>query len=574
MALLHFKIPSALACIMTAVAIPTSSLIAQVGGEEFELVVVSGTSAAFHGGRSVDGGFDVNGDSIPDLLVGAIGPASGALPVGQVSVYSGLDGSLIHCLYGENHGDIFGFTVAFANDVDGDQVADLVIGVPGFQDAEGNLVGKVSVYSGATASLIYELESGEVGSGFGGVLATVGDVDGDGLSDILVGAPLARGGVRHAGGAALLYSGAQGTLIRQLEGGVLHKRLGTSVSGAGDVDNDGLGDYIIGTATTSSAGHANAGSALVYSGQDGRLLYEYEGSSTNEGVGFEVAGLGDLDGDGHDDFAFSRSGEGPWGMRDSVGVFICSGATGGIIHQYHDQDLFEGASLDIQQAGDVDGDAIGDFLIGVPDLASGDNTYAGAAHLFSGATGQLMHSFMGDQVLGLLGAAVCTAGDIDGDGRSEVIVCAPGADVEGLDGAGSVAVFAFDPLLSADTYEISASTGGAVSFGIDFPDTAAGLGYRMLVSASGYDTTEYGVEIPLTADNILHDSYLGSYPGSAQSNMQGTLDIDGNASASITIPANLPAGQIGRSYWFAVVLSPVGSLPIHSSISIPVTVVP
>jgi hypothetical protein len=102
---------------------------------------------------------------------------------------------------------------------------------------------------------------------------------------------------------------------------------------------------------------------------------------------------------------------------------------------------------------------------------------------------------------------------------------------------------------------------------------AAGDEYKILISETGVGPTNYGVDIPLTQDSSVMKTYFGNYPVPASA-MQGTLDANGQAAASLSIPADIPSALIGNTYFFAAIAIPAGLLPTYSSAVVRLTIIP
>ena len=142
-------------------------------------------------------------------------------------------------------------------------------------------------------------------------VVVVGDVNGDGKADFIVGARGADPGGRADAGSAYVYSGADGSLLYQKDGGAASDRLGVSVSTAGDMNGDGKADFIVGAYYVDPGGRANAGSAYIYSGADGSLLYQKDGGAAGDNFGLSVSTAGDVNGDGKADFIVGHYGPTP-----------------------------------------------------------------------------------------------------------------------------------------------------------------------------------------------------------------------------------------------------------------------
>jgi len=175
--------------------------------------------------------------------------------------------SLIRQFAGGAPGEQLGNVVALVPDVDGDGLADVAASSP--TDASG--FGVVRVFSGATGALLWSVQGPSAGTQFGASLAGLRDVDGDGRGDVAVGAYFANFAGAPGAGSVRIYSGATGTLIREHRGDAMDDHMGWSVADAGDVDGDGVDDVIGGAVDDDDAGDS-AGSARVWSGATGMTL--------------------------------------------------------------------------------------------------------------------------------------------------------------------------------------------------------------------------------------------------------------------------------------------------------------
>jgi len=251
---------------------------------------VSVSSGGTFGWAVADSG-DINGDNVRDVLVGAIGP-------GQVHVYSGSNGALIRTLQAspaEPGGGQFGYSLSDAGDVDGDEVPDTVVGAT--LAAGGN--GAVYLYSGATGALIRRIVGQANGDRFGSAVAGAGDINSDGRADVLVGAE-ANDTTGANSGRAYVYSGLDGSLLRTYEAESSADSFGGGIASTGDINGDGVTDHIVGA---HNAGPANGGRAYVYSGQTGAVLLPTLNpvAGASEFGNFFVAGCGDVNNDGTPD---------------------------------------------------------------------------------------------------------------------------------------------------------------------------------------------------------------------------------------------------------------------------------
>jgi hypothetical protein len=181
----------------------------------------------------------------------------------------------------------------------------------------------LSIPAAAEYNTLYQKQGLVSSDQLGRSVAGAGDVNGDGVVDFIVGAAGANpNGVNHAG-SAYVYSGADGTLLYQKDGFGRSDEFGWAVAGTGDVNGDGRDDFIIGARFADPDTLTNAGKAYVYSGMDGSLLYEKDGLGKNDEMGFSVAGAGDLNGDGKSDFIVGARLARPAGGRFGFPLFRC-----------------------------------------------------------------------------------------------------------------------------------------------------------------------------------------------------------------------------------------------------------
>jgi hypothetical protein len=236
---------------------------------------------------------DVDGDGTGDFIVGAPG-------IDTVYVLSGVDGHVLYTKAGQS-GSSFGFSVSRAGNLDGDGIVDFVIGSPDYVDASGNVTGRVSAFAGKDGSKLWSVD-GAADSKFGFALANPGDLDGDSFGDVAVGAPhhLDPNGVQT--GCVTVLSGQAHSVLYKVFGDTLDDGFGRSVRGAaGDIDDDGTDDFIVGAPQLAST---DVGYARTISGATGAVLFTYT-KHTSPGkpksdYGVAVAG-GDFDGDGRTD---------------------------------------------------------------------------------------------------------------------------------------------------------------------------------------------------------------------------------------------------------------------------------
>jgi FG-GAP repeat protein len=510
-------------------------------------------------GRSVSGAGDVDGDGVGDVIVGAFAAdPGGRLGAGSAYVYSGATGALIWQFDGQQSGDWFGFSVAGAGDLDSDGFDDVIVGA--YLASPGGIAfaGSAYVYSGATGALILRFDGQAPDDHLGNAVAAAGDVNLDGIDDLIVGAFETDPGGKLSAGSAFVYSGADGSIIWQFDGQGVTDFLGQAVSGAGDVNGDGYSDVVVGAYAADPGGVANSGSAFVYSGADGSLIWQFDGQTNDGRLGSAVSGAGDINGDGFDDVIIGAYAEAPGGQAFGGAVYVFSGATGALIWQFNGQSG-DSLGVSVANAGDVDGDRVNDVILGANTASPGGISIAGAARVYSGATGAMIQQFNGQAYLDFFGESVAGVGDLNGDGLAEVIVGGSNANPGGLAGAGSAFVYSLDPFLHLDAAELSVSGGSTVQLDLKFPASEADARYAVLASVTGTGPIVMGgLQIPLTQDNIFNRIITGNIPAPLQGAF-GSLDANSQARATLSAGPAL-SSAVGRTIYFAAVTFDVGPL--------------
>ena len=245
-----FRAPARLAVAFVALL---STAVAQ--GQGYLLWSASGSFGGDLLGAAVAACGDIDGDSIADLLVGAPGFApAGLTAAGEAKVFSGANGTLVLSRDGAGSAQQFGASVDEAGDLNGDGVADLLVGAPG----------QAHAFSGATGSPLFTFSGSMTGDRFGSSVADAGDLDGDGRSEILVGAPQV-GPFLTGPGYVRLFSGASGLPMATIVGDRVGDSFGASVDGLGDIDGDGFADLVVGAPRADLGGSIDIGEVKVIS---------------------------------------------------------------------------------------------------------------------------------------------------------------------------------------------------------------------------------------------------------------------------------------------------------------------
>ena len=338
----------------------------------------------------------------------------------------------------------FGYALSLS-DVDGDGKAEIAVGVP-FEDVGDNPAqGRAYLFSGATGVLILTFDNPEPDAGiFFAWTVAMGDVDGDGRAEIAVSATRedASGGASQ--GRAHVFSGATGELLDTFDNPnpEIYAQFGNSAA-FGDYNGDGTADRALGD-PFGDVDDLVAGEVLVLSSGRTDILTAPVPQADAE-FGYSVA-MADIDGDGEAEVVVGARLEDVDGNVNQGRVYVFSGGTGELLYTLDtpnpEPDAWFGAAVAM---GDMDGDGWADIAVAARLEDVGENETQGRVYVFSGATGELILTIdspnpqaeNGEFGFGL------AMGDVDGDGRAEVVVGAPSEDVGDVTAQGRVYVFAF-----------------------------------------------------------------------------------------------------------------------------------
>jgi len=393
----------------------------------------------------------------------------------------------IATLHGANAGDEFGTAIAFVGDVDGDGHDDFAIGSPGANASAGS----VTVYSGATSAALHTWNGGASNDRYGAALAGAGDIDNDGFDDVLVGAP--RGviwlSIWFAGGYVELRSGQTGAVLRTIVGPLFPRGFGGAVAGGRDLDGDQVPDFIVGA----PGGAGAVGEVSVYSGSTGALLRTHVPTDTgnaNDGgvtLGFSLAFVGDINGDGTEEYALGAPGV--LSIAFSY-VQLFDGASGVGLWRTSTGGEDEEFGFSMAALGDVTGDGVGDLVVGAREDGSFGPAF-GRVRVLDGTTGAIVASYgqgLGASMASGLGFAVTALGDLDGDGRPEFAGGVPGDEPlpHFAPGAHATRVWSLNQTAALIVLPVPSDPSDAFGMALASGDTN-GDGLRDLLVAEPYD---------------------------------------------------------------------------------------
>ena len=391
---------------------------------------------------------DLDGDGVADYLIGAYDqPVESNDHQGRAFVFSGRDGKLLRTI--EDPAPMafaaFGFSVAAAGDVDKDGTPDLLIGAFG-QDGGG----KVFIFSGKEGTLLRTLQAPQrqVGAGFGWAVAALGDLTGDGVPEVVVGA-FAQDGE----GKAYVFEGQQGKLLYTLAPPPTagNSAFGWAVARGGDLNQDGLAEIVVGAPYTTLGKVSVQGRAYVFSGKDGALLYTLEDPQPMAGevFGWRVTSVGDLNKDGVPELLIGA----PYkdiGINLAQGAaFVFNGANGKLLFPLNNPvpRPYAGFGYTLIEGADVNGDGVPEILVGAPFQTVDQFHVQGEVFLFNGQDGRHLTTF--DDPYPHQGAtfgySIASPGDVNGDTIPDFAIGASGQIIKDKVAVGRVCVFLSQP---------------------------------------------------------------------------------------------------------------------------------
>ena len=458
-------------------------------------------------------------------------------------------------IIGENSGDQFG-AAACEIDFNHDGYPDLVISAPSADD-NGASSGKVYLYFGGPGSdLLPDLTiSGAAGSFFGQSLAPAGDFNADGFEDLVVGAPFYDLPSSNAGAVYLFYGGPDpDTAVDHIFTGERNNDyFGFAVAGVGDVNNDNIDDLVIGAYKADYGIYTDPGKAYVYYGNTGGDYVTDQvltGTADGERFGCAVAG-GDFTGDDVSDIAVGAySFDGSELNQGRVYVF-----SGGQSVDSTASTVIAGDSAGYKfgwrlASGRVTADGYDDLIMGT-DGVEIDTFITGGLYLFAGGAAfddnPLFSYLPSPAATNLLGDAIASGTDLDGDGYHEMAAGMPGFATYGSLAGGAVTFSGGSPV-TADTTLTSSTPGEEMGKSVTFwPGFGGAVG--IVIGAPTYD--EYRGRVYVYRSEVLSANFppilepIGSRSGNALALLSFTVKAtDPNWTIPVLEAENLPDGAV------------------------------
>lgn len=349
----------------------TAEIVNLYSGNDLSILRSHDNGAIGSFGQHVGNAGDVNADGINDYLIANTTANPGGLTfAGEVYLYSGATGALMHTISGQNAGDAIGY-VDSAGDINGDGFDDFMVG--GASRDYGGLVkaGVLTVYSGATFQILHESQGNTHFSLWGSAIDGGFDLNQDGFDDFISGS--------SDESLVIVYSGMDGSVMFSFSAPILD-RMGNAVCLTPDSNADGHPDFSIAAFHKDLPGNPLAGQVNHYSGLDGSLLFTFDGRRAGDQFGSSITYAGDLDGNGNPNIAIS-SIHASTGFASSGTIQVFDLTTGEQTAIASGSQLWGGLGTSLSWVGDTDGNGVDNLLASEASYSSPGLSQNGAVHV-------------------------------------------------------------------------------------------------------------------------------------------------------------------------------------------------
>jgi hypothetical protein len=533
---------------------------------------------------------DVNGDGFADVGVAQSGYDNGR---GKVTIYFGqpgfrFDDTTTWTIEGEpDTNSFFGSGLATAGDVNGDGYNDMIVRLRLSEEKVFLFLGKGSSLATSSSWAVPEWNRDQSGGQLGLSVATAGDVNGDGFSDIITGSPLYDYGAQSDQGRIVVFYGPTKphppVNLWTAHSTQVDSEFGLSVSGAGDVNGDGYDDVIVGApgfeSDTEENGNEDEGAVFLWYGSASGLKpsasihnadWMATGGQAGARLGHSVSSAGDVNGDGYIDIIVGAPGYSN-GQFEEGRVFVYLGSPQGLSQTAawtaENDQILAHFGQSVGTAGDVNGDGFSDILISSPDHDAGPSDSGSVYLWFGGANGDTGLGpsgtwynadwvATGDQAHSHFGYSVGTLGDVNGDGFSDIIVGDPYHDDDG-ENTGRAFVWhgsASGPRSNSDWHAAGSQPHASFGYSVAGAGDVNGDGFGDVIIGAPFDDAEQGNEGRIF---VWHGGATGLGPTGSSTNASWTAS--GTASEAFMGHSATLAGDVNGDGFSDIVVGAPGT---------------